>query len=125
VKSYQEFVAEGKKGPTPAGNVIKTDNVTKVGSTTNLADETLENLRRKLLDKYLKKIDGDDEEGKETVNKCVSTLVYCLDKKLRIDADIIDLLAHKMGVEPAGISKELTKEVEDFYGSAPNHYGMV
>jgi hypothetical protein len=125
VKSYQEFISEGKKGPTPAGNVVKTDNVTKVGSSTNLADETLENLRRKLLDKYLGKIDGDDEEGKETINKCVSTFIYCLDKKLRIDSDIIDLLAHKMGKDSDEISKELTKEVEDFYGSSPNHYGMA
>ena len=123
MKSYQEFVAEGKKGPTPAGNVIKTNNVLQVGSTTNLADETLESLRRNLLDKYLTKIDGDDKEGKDTVNKCVSTLIYCLDKKLRIDSDIINLLAHKMGVEPADISKELSKEVEAFYGKSPNLYG--
>ncbi len=123
MKSYQEFVTEGKKGPTPAGNVIKTDNVTNVGSGINPADETLENLRRKLLDKYFKKIDSDDETGKDTVNKCISTFVYCLDKKLRIDSDIINLLANKMGVEPADISKELAKEVEDFYGKSPNIYG--
>ncbi len=124
MKTYQEFLAEGKKGPTPAGNVVKTDNVTQIGTSINLADETLENLRRKLLDKYLPKV-GDDKEERDIINKCVSTFIFALDKKLRLDSEIIDLLAHKIGVEPADISKELTKEVEDFYGKSPNLYGMT
>ena len=122
MKSYREFIFEGK-GPKPAGNVIKTDNVTKVGSSVNLADETLENLRRELLDKFLPK--AKDDESRDHVNKCVSTLVYCLDKKLRIDEDIINLLAKIAGTDPSELRKDLGKRVEEFYGKSMNHYGMT
>jgi len=125
MKSYTEFIAEGKKGLTNAGTIMKTDNVTKVRTSVNFSDETLEGLRRKLLDKYYKGVDSDDKEKRETINKCVSTFVYALDKKLRIDGDIIDLMAKTLNRDSKELSKELTKETEEFYGSSPNLYGMT
>ena len=125
MKSYTEFIAEGKKGLTNAGTIMRTDNAHLVKTAINFADETLENLRRKLLDKFFAKFSADDGENREIVNKCVSTFVYCLDKKLRIDADIIALLAKTVDMDVKKLSKMLTDETDKFYGSSMNHYGMT
>lgn len=125
MKTYTEFIAEGKKGLTNAGTIMRTDNAHLVKTAINFADETLENLRRKLLDKFFPKFSEDDKEARDTINKCVSTFVYCLDKKLRIDADIIALLAKTLDMETKELSKMLTDETDKFYGSTMNHYGMT
>lgn len=125
MKSYSEFILEGKKGLTNAGSIMKTDNVTKVRTSVNFSDDTLEGLRRKLIDKYYKDVDSNDKEKRNTINKCVSTFVYALDKKLRIDGDIINLMAKTLNRDSKELSKELTKETEEFYGNSPNHYGMT
>jgi hypothetical protein len=122
LKNYNEFLAEGK-GPKPAGTIMRTDNAQKVKVAINFADETLETLRRKFIDQFY--ADVDDEEKKEIINKCVSTFVYCLDKKLRIDADIMNLLAKTVGMDPEELNKKMQEETEKFYGKSTNHYGMT
>lgn len=120
MKNYLDFINEGKKGLTPAGNVIKTDQAGTMKSSANPTDGALEELRRKFLDKFYTKA---NEEDKEVINKCVSTIVYCLDKNMRIDSDIIDLLAKKVGKKSSELTKELEKDTNEFFGSQDNIYG--
>lgn len=123
MKRLLEFLAEGKKGPTNAGTVI--GNNSPMSASTNLADESLENLRRTLLDKFYKDIEESDKEKREVINKCVSTFVFCLDKKLRIDGDIIMLLCKAVNMEAKDITKMLTDETDKFYGSSNNLFGQT
>jgi hypothetical protein len=123
MKTYKEFITEGKKGLTNAGTIMRTDNAHLVKTAINFADESLEGLRRQFLDKFY--ADVDDKEKQETINKCISTFVYCLDKKLRIDADIMELLAKTVGMDTEKLSKMMTDDVDKFYGKSANHYGMA
>jgi hypothetical protein len=123
MKRLLEFLTEGKKGPTNAGTVI--GNNSPVSASTNLADESLETLRRKLLDKFYKDIEESDKEKREVINKCVSTFVFCLDKKLRIDGDIIMLLCKAVSMDAKDLTKILTDETDKFYGSSNNLFGQT
>jgi len=125
ILTFSEFLVEGKKGLTNAGTVIRSDNKHIIKTTINFADETLETLRRQLLDKYYKSVDSEDGEKRANINKAISTYVYCLDKKLRIDGDIIELLAKEVGEDKSKIVKDITKMTDDFYGGQMNHYGMT
>jgi hypothetical protein len=125
MKTYIEFLGEGKKGLTNAGTIMRSDNKHVITTSVNFADETLENLRRQLLDKYYKSVSSEDKELRGNINKAISTYVYCLDKKLRIDGDIIDLLAKCVGKDSKEMAKELTKMTDEFYGGQMNHYGMT
>jgi len=122
MKTYNEFIAEGK-GPKPSGNIMRTDNAHLVRASINFADETLESLRRKFLDMFY--TDEDDEDKKEIINKCVSTYVYCLDKKMRIDEDIMNLLAKTLGMDSGELNKKMAEETEKFYGKSANIYGAT
>ena len=122
--NYIEFVTEGKKKLTNAGTIMKTDNIAGTQTAINFSDETLENLRRKLYDTFMKDIDSDSPKS-EIVNKAVSTYVYALDKKLRIDEDILDRLAQEVGMTTEEVSKILTEETDAFYGNTANHYGTT
>jgi len=117
-----EFIAEGK-GPKPAGTIMRTDNAHLVKTAINYADDTLESLRRKFLDMFY--TDEKDNEKREIINKCVSTYVYCLDKKLRIDEDIMNLLAKTLGMEPKELNKKMQEATEKFYGKSFNFYGVA
>lgn len=119
--SYIEFITEGKKGLTNAGSIMKTDNVKDVQVAINYADESLETLRRNLLDKFFDM--ADTEEQKKIINKCISTYVWCMDKKLRIDGDILDRLGKEVNMTNSEISKLLSKETDSFYGKVDNLYG--
>ncbi|NBO21944.1 hypothetical protein EBU94_01190 [bacterium] len=121
ILSYNEFLLEGKKGLTNAGSIMRTNSVADVQYSINFSDETLEILRRKLYDKY---IDAADKKDAENINKCVSTFVYCLDKRVRFDSDIVELLAKIVKKTPEKIIKELTKETDEFYNGGINLYGM-
>jgi|Laugrespbdmm15dd_1035085.scaffolds.fasta_scaffold88248_1 hypothetical protein len=121
MKNYSEFITEGKKGPTPAGNVITPTNAGAMKSTINTTDETSEALRRNLLDKFYTKLEND--EDKDAVNKCVSTVVYCLSKNMRVDSDIIELLAKKTGKDKKDVVKTIEDETNSYYGGADNLYG--
>jgi hypothetical protein len=123
MKRLLEFLTEGKKKLTNAGTVI--GNNSPISATTNLADESLETLRRKLLDKFYKDIEESDKEKREVINKCVSTFVFCLDKKLRIDGDIIMLLCKAVNMEVKELTKLLTDETDKFYGSSNNLFGQT
>jgi len=125
VKTFGEFINEGKKGLTPAGTVVKTDQVTKVGTSINYQDETLEGLRRKFIDIFRAKIDQDDEEAMDTVNKCASTIVYTLDKKMRIDEDIMITLSKITGISIKAINKIVVDEIDKHYSSSANIYGVT
>jgi hypothetical protein len=122
MKTYNEFIAEGK-GPKPSGNIMRTDNAHLVRASINFADETLESLRRKFLDMFY--TDEDDEDKREIINKCVSTYVYCLDKKMRIDEDIMNLLAKTLGMDSSELNKKMAEETEKFYGKSANIYGAT
>jgi len=120
MKSYLEFINEGK-GPSPAGNVVNTDQAGKVKSSITPSDDTLEGLRRKLLDEFYD--DSANSDTKDVINKCVSTVVYCLDKNMRIDSDIINLLAKRLEKSSSDITKKITEITEKFFGSKSNIYG--
>jgi hypothetical protein len=125
MKNYAEFIGEGKKGLTNAGTIMRSDNAHLIRTSINFADDTLETLRRKFLDKFFAGTNEEDQEIRGTINKCVSTYVYCLDKKLRIDADIMELLAKTINMGIKELTKYMTEETEKFYGGQMNHYGMT
>ena len=121
MKSYIEFITEGKKSKNLSGRVMRMNSQPSVSI--NHADETIEGLRRKLLDHYFAKVK--DNDPRETINKCVSTYVYALDKNLRIDSDIVDMLAKAAGETSKDTIDTLTKMTNDFYEKDPNHYGST
>lgn len=125
ILTFSEFLVEGKKGLTSAGTIMRSDNKHIIKTAVNFSDETLETLRRQLLDKYYKAVDSEDGEKRANINKAISTYVYCLDKKLRIDGDIMDLLAREVGKDKDKLVKEITKMTDSFYGGQMNHYGMT
>ena len=124
IQNYVEFITEGKKKLTNAGTIMKTDNIAGTQTAINFSDETLENLRRKLYDIFMKDINSDSSKS-EIVNKAVSTYVYALDKKLRIDSDILDRLAQEVGMSNKEVVEIITKETDEFYGRANNIYGRT
>jgi hypothetical protein len=88
----------------------------------NHSDETLEGLRRALLDHYFEKV-GSNNENSDTVNKCVSTYVYALGNNLKIDEEIVILLAKTVGEDAKDTRETLSKITRDFYGEKSNIYG--
>ena len=120
--SYIDFIVEGKKATEISGRVMTTNSNPK--ASINHSDETLEGLRRRLIDVYFKK--SDDKDVRDDMNKYISTYVYALDKQLRISSDIVDRLAKAAGESSDETIKTLTKETEKFYGDEkPNHYGTT
>lgn len=119
---FQEFLTEGKKKGTEISGRVMTTNSNPHASL-NYSDETTEGLRKRLLDIYFEKTD--DKEKREAINKCVSTYVYALDKKLRISSDIVDLLGKTVGETPEETQKTLTDATNKFYEENPNHFGTT
>jgi len=111
--SYTDFLNEEVDLSKPA----------EPGLTLNYADETLEPLRRKLLDKYFEEAADLTPEVKKKINKCISTYVYALDKKLKIDEDIVNLLAETVGKDPKDVREELNKLTNEFYDESKNVIG--
>ena len=123
--SFQEFLKEQ--------HIVEGDgdrNVTTVYRPTsgkgdvsmNHSDETLEGLRRALLDHYFEKV-GSNNENSDTVNKCVSTYVYALGNNLKIDEDIVTLLAKTVGEDAKETRDTLSKVTREFYDEKSNIYG--
>lgn len=120
--SYNDFITEGKKGTEISGRVMTTNSNPR--ASLNYADETVEGLRRRLIDVYFKK--SEDKKSRDVMNKCISTYVYALDKNLKISSDIVELLAKAAKESVEDTQKTLTKETDDFYGDdKPNHYGTT
>lgn len=110
VLSFQDFVAESAE-PQAFGQP-------KISL--NFADDTLVGFRNHLLDKYYG--NASNIEDKEKINKCITTYVYTLDKKLKIDEDIIKMMASTLGMTHKELTTELQKETSDFYDK-PNVIG--
>jgi hypothetical protein len=127
MQSFLEFINEGyAKG---AGNIKNskshqlpmTNNPVAAG--VNHADPTLEGLRTVLLDIFWPKAKGD--KSKETkINQCVTTFVMAMDKKLRIDEEIVDMLADHANMSKDEVTKILSDEVNKYYSKSLNIYGM-
>jgi len=109
--SYTEFLKEESDMSKPV----------EPGVSLNYADETMEGLRRKLLDDYMPQ--AKDESAKKKINSCITTYVYALDKKLKIDEDIISQLAKAIGSDAEKVSKELAKKTSEFYDGSKNVIG--
>lgn len=120
--SYTDFITEGKKRGTEISGRVMTTN-SNPQAAINHSDETIEGLRRKLIDLYFAKTE--DKEKRDTINKCLSTYVYALDKKLKISSDIIDMLAKAVDETAEETRKTLAEETDKFYGETPNHYGTT
>lgn len=110
VLSYQQFLLEVKD------SVLAVPQNKQV--TVNYADETMEGLRRYFLDKYMPK--AEDKETEEKINKCITTYVYTLDKKLKIDSKIIEDLGKCLGKSHEEMSRELEKLTNKFYDGKDN-----
>lgn len=119
MKSYIEFISEGIKAFNISGRVMTP--VGKIALSSDYADESTEGLRRHLIDLYFKKTD--DKEKRATINKCLSTYVYTLEKKLRISSDIIEMLANAAGEDVEETTKTLAKETDNWYDEGNNNYG--
>lgn len=114
ILSYKQFLLEDNKDvdlATPQKKIIAL----------NYADETMEGLRRELLDKYMTK--AENKESQEKINKCISTYVYALDKKLKIDSEIIETLGKCLGKDHEEMSRELEKLTNKFYDGKKNVIG--
>jgi hypothetical protein len=108
--SYTQFIAE---------HLMAKPVVPQVQSISiNYADETLAGFRIHLLDAYMKP--EKDKAVAEEINKCITTYVYALDKRLKIDSDIVDRLAKAVNKTPAEMSKELDKETRQYYDKSVN-----
>jgi len=126
MQSFIEFITEGyARG---AGNakgskslaLQTSDNPTATGM--NHSDPTLDGLRSVLLDIFWPKANGDKK--KETIiNQCVTTFVHAMDKKLRIDEDIIIRLAEMVGMTQDEVTKILNTNLDKYYNSFKNIYG--
>lgn len=126
--SFVEFLSEGYA--SGAGNAksskshsLRTSN-NPVAAGVNHADPTLEGVRTKLLDIFWPKADG-DKKRETTINQCVTTFVHAMDKKLRIDEDIIKMLADACGMEQAEVTDLLSKNLDKYFGQFQNMYGMT
>jgi hypothetical protein len=108
--SYTQFIAEHLmvKPVVPQNQIVSI----------NYADETLVGFRIHLLDMYMKA--EKDKAIAEEINKCITTYVYALDKRLKIDSDIVDRLAKAVNKTSAEMSKELDKETREYYDKSNN-----
>jgi len=126
--TFKEFLFEGyPKGAGGAkssrSNSLRTsDNPVSLGI--NHADPTLDGLRSHLLDIFWPKAEGDKK--KETlINQCISTFVHAMDKKLRIDEEIIKKLSDCVGMPQEKVTKILSEELDKYYGQSTNIYGRT
>jgi hypothetical protein len=126
LKTYNEFVSEGVVQRSIDGfrvdgkEVIKDD---KTGANYDYADASYEGLRKDLLEEFYEK--GETADEKDAINKAVSTYVYALSKNLKIDEDIINMLASAVGVSPDDARKKIAEMTEEFYAKAKNYYGQT
>ena len=97
------------------------DNPLTIGM--NHADPTIDGLRHHLLDIFWPKAKG-DKKLETKINQCISTFAHAMDKKLRIDEDIIALLAKCVGMSQDEVTKILSEELDKYYGQFQNIYGM-
>jgi hypothetical protein len=111
VLSYEQFLLEGDKEVDMSNPRSKT-------ITLNYADETMEGLRRYFLDKYMPK--AENKETEEKINKCITTYVYTLDKKLKIDSKIVEDLGKCLGKNHEEMSRELQELTNEFYDGKNN-----
>jgi hypothetical protein len=127
MKTFLEFLFEGyAKGAGSAksskSHSIRTsDRPTAAGI--NHADSTLDGLRSHLLDIFWPKANG-DKEKEVTINQCITTFVHAMDKKLRIDEDIIQRLAKCVDMPQEKVTQILGKELDKYYSQFQNLYGM-
>lgn len=110
VLSYQQFLLEVKDSKLTVPQIKQVS--------VNYADETMEGLRRYFLDKYMPK--AEDKETEEKINKCITTYVYTLDKKLKIDSKIIEDLGKCIGKNHEEMSRELEELTNKFYDGKDN-----
>ena len=109
--SYTEFLKETVDLSKPPA---------EPGLSVNYADETIEVLRKKLLDHFFEKVENLTDETKSKINKCVSTYIYAVDKRLKIDEDIVNLLAETIGKDPSDVREDLTKLTNEYYDGEKN-----
>lgn len=125
MKSFYEFLNEAKG----AGNIKNSKSLNLplgnnvVAATTNHSDPTVEGLRTHLLDIFWPKANG-NKKLETTINSCVTTFVHAMSKKLRIDEDIIILLAKSTNMSQDEVTKILSEEMDKYYGQFQNIIGM-
>lgn len=111
--SYYEFITEADDMSKPV----------EPGISLNYADETMEGLRRKLLDDYMPLALETVENADKKINQCITTYVYALDKHLKIDEDVIALLAKCVGSNSNTVRGDLSKRTNEFYDKSKNIIG--
>lgn len=125
MKSFYEFLNEAKG----AGNIKNSKSLNLplgnnvAAATTNHSDPTVEGLRTHLLDIFWPKANG-NKKLETTINSCVTTFVHAMSKKLRIDEDIIILLAKSTNMSQDEVTKILSEEMDKYYGQFQNIIGM-
>jgi len=110
VLSYQQFLLEVKD----SNLAIPQNKEVSV----NYADETMGGLRQYFLDKYMPK--AEDKETEEKINRCITTYVFTLDKKLKIDSKIVEDLGKCIGKTHEEMSRELEELTNKFYDGKNN-----
>ena len=126
MQSFVQFLNEGYPRGTggakkSSSNALRTSN-NPVAAGVNHSDPTLDGVRTVLLDIFWPMANGDKQ--KETIiNQCVTTFVHAMDKKLRIDEDIIIKLANAAGISQEKATEILSKNLDKYYNSFQNIFG--
>jgi len=125
--TFKEFLIEGyARG---AGNAKSSKSHTlmmgenPIAAGKNFSDPTIDGLREKLLDIFWPKANG-DKKLEVAINQCITTFVHAMDKKLRIDAEIIEKLANAVQMDAKKVADILSETMDKYYGSFTNIYGM-
>ena len=121
--SFDEFLTEGKKGLTPAGNVMQSNNPTEVGYSFDYADISIQEVRKLILDKYYPQ-HGTDED-KEYVDRAITTIVYAMEKKIRVDEEIVEKLSTILKISPDELTKGIQEVIQEYYENQTNLYGQT
>ncbi len=125
MKSFNEFLNEAK-GAGNAKNSKSLDlpmGANPVAAGVNHADPTTDGLRNHLLDIFWPKANG-DKKLETKINQCVTTFAHAMEKKLRIDEEIIILLANCVNMSKEEVTKILTEELDKYYSQFQNLFGM-
>lgn len=126
MQSFIEFITEGYARGAGSAKSSKThplrtsDNPVSLGI--NHSDPTLDGLRTALLDIFWPKANG-NKQNETLINQCVTTFVHAMDKKLRIDEEIIIKLANLVQMTQEEVTKILSETLDKYYGKFQNIYG--
>lgn len=126
MKTFLDFLTESKGAGNAKGSKSLPINLgnNPVAGGTNHSDPTTDGLRNHLLDIFWPKANG-NKKIETQINQCITTFAHAMHKKLRIDEDIIILLAKCVGLTHEETTKILETELNKYFNQFQNIYGVT